>query len=215
MTSGEVTTSATLLGEPLPIELMNTYGMVRGEPHDAVSDNAAMAAWLRAVEGRIRSEAGGTADSLVWDEAAVRPIATRLRNLRDALRLLAAEATGVSWPPAASSVITTRRDALDAMNALAPAWPELVWPAGEQPARMLRTPGTPGELALFLIAHQGVELFASPSRERLRACRAPGCLLFFLKEHPRREWCSPICGNRARVARHYHRHHTSPRPEPE
>nr|WP_279582460.1 CGNR zinc finger domain-containing protein [Fodinicola feengrottensis] len=24
---------------------------------------------------------------------------------------------------------------------------------------------------------------------------------------PRREWCSASCGNRARVARHYDRHH--------
>ncbi|MGW4623748.1 CGNR zinc finger domain-containing protein, partial [Streptomyces sp. NPDC004592] len=26
----------------------------------------------------------------------------------------------------------------------------------------------------------------------------------------RREWCSPTCGNRMRVARHYRRHHTPP-----
>jgi predicted RNA-binding Zn ribbon-like protein len=30
--------------------------------------------------------------------------------------------------------------------------------------------------------------------------------LYFVKRHPRREWCSAGCGNRARVARHYHRH---------
>ncbi|MGW3040938.1 CGNR zinc finger domain-containing protein [Kitasatospora sp. NPDC001159] len=39
----------------------------------------------------------------------------------------------------------------------------------------------------------------------LRACHGPGCVQFFVKDHPRREWCGPGCGNRARAARHYHR----------
>ncbi|MFD7716019.1 CGNR zinc finger domain-containing protein [Streptomyces sp. NPDC059814] len=31
-----------------------------------------------------------------------------------------------------------------------------------------------------------------------------------VKEHPRprQEWCTPSCGNRARVARHHERHRT-------
>ena len=29
------------------------------------------------------------------------------------------------------------------------------------------------------------------------------CVQYFVKDHPRREWCSAACGNRARVARHY------------
>jgi predicted RNA-binding Zn ribbon-like protein len=37
------------------------------------------------------------------------------------------------------------------------------------------------------------------------ACHAPGCVLYFLKTHPRREWCSVTCGNRVRAARHYER----------
>src|SRR6266851_2221676 len=39
--------------------------------------------------------------------------------------------------------------------------------------------------------------------DQLRACHAPGCVLYFVKSHPRREWCSVACGNRARAARHY------------
>jgi hypothetical protein len=45
-----------------------------------------------------------------------------------------------------------------------------------------------------------------PDSPRLRACQAPGCVLYFVKDHPRREWCSTACGNRARAARHYRRH---------
>jgi CGNR zinc finger len=44
-----------------------------------------------------------------------------------------------------------------------------------------------------------------PDATKLRACHAPGCVLYFVKSHPRRAWCSEACGNRARAARHYER----------
>ncbi|WP_139810547.1 CGNR zinc finger domain-containing protein, partial [Mycobacterium avium] len=37
-------------------------------------------------------------------------------------------------------------------------------------------------------------------------CANPDCSMLFLATNPRRSWCTAnICGNRARVARHYHR----------
>jgi predicted RNA-binding Zn ribbon-like protein len=55
-------------------------------------------------------------------------------------------------------------------------------------------------------ARAALALLTDDLRQRLRLCRAPSCVLFFLKEHPRQQWCSPSCGNRARVARHAARH---------
>jgi predicted RNA-binding Zn ribbon-like protein len=52
-------------------------------------------------------------------------------------------------------------------------------------------------------------LMAGENPVGLRACYAPGCVLYFVNSHPRREWCSTACGNRARAARHYQRHHTT------
>src|SRR5262249_13625833 len=92
MKSEEATTSATLLGEPLPIELMNTVNAGRDGIHDALEDEGGAAAWLRAVAGRIGAQAGTGPGQL--DEGSVRPAAGALRELRDALRRLAAEATG-------------------------------------------------------------------------------------------------------------------------
>jgi predicted RNA-binding Zn ribbon-like protein len=40
-------------------------------------------------------------------------------------------------------------------------------------------------------------------RAPARACPAPGCGMFFMATGRRKNWCSPGCGNRARVARHY------------
>jgi predicted RNA-binding Zn ribbon-like protein len=204
MKSEEVTTSAPLLGEPLPVELMNTVHADRGGIHDALEDDAGAAAWLRSVAGRIGADAGIGPDFL--SEEPVRPSAGALRELRGALRRLAAEASGDPRPPASAPGLT-RPEAVVTLNALATARPELVWPAGGQPSGAYRAPGTAADLAVALIAHQGVGLLSGSGRELLRPCLAPNCPLFFVKDHARREWCTPGCGNRARVARHYQRHH--------
>lgn len=56
-----------------------------------------------------------------------------------------------------------------------------------------------------VLARAAIAFLASPDRARLRACHAPRCVRYFLKDHPRQEWCKPACGNRARVARHHER----------
>ncbi|MEU0600657.1 ABATE domain-containing protein [Streptomyces sp. NPDC006393] len=206
MTTEGVTTGATLLGEPLPVELMNTVSLDRGRTCDALDSDAGAAAWLRAVAHRLGTEASAEDDQL--SEDAVRPVAGALRALRDALRQLAAEATQDPRPPATAAELA-RPEAIATLNALAQTWAQLVWPTDGRPSRVYRGPGTVADVAVQLIAHQAVELFAGPDLDRLRPCLAPNCPLFFVKNHARREWCSPACGNRVRVARHYRRHHTA------
>jgi predicted RNA-binding Zn ribbon-like protein len=187
-------TDAPLLGEPLPVELMNTIWADRDGVHDALAGLEQAREWLAAV--------GLPAD---LDERGH----VGLRSLRDAVRRLAADVTG-DPRPAAASAITGRDQAVAAVNqacARAPSWSELTWPAGASPARTTRSARSPAELAVATVAEQAVTLFADDPVTRLRACLAPGCVLYFVREHPRREWCSAGCGNRARVARHYRRHH--------
>lgn len=73
---------------------------------------------------------------------------------------------------------------------------------------MEATRATPADAALAAIARSAIGVFGGPRRADLRACQGPGCVLHFVKDHPRREWCSAGCGNRARVSRHYYRQHT-------
>ncbi|WP_432164176.1 CGNR zinc finger domain-containing protein [Streptomyces tendae] len=200
------TTSAVLLGEPLPIELMNTVSIARGQIQDALDTDAGAASWLNAVAHRFQTEGGIPLEPLDADQA--RPAAAHLRQLRSALRHLATEATG-DPRPAATAPTLTRAEAVAAVNNRSQAWPQLSWPGDTGPTRTYHGPGTVQDLAVQFIAHQAVELFTGSDHERLRPCLAPNCLLFFVKNHPRREWCSPVCGNRVRVARHYRRHHTS------
>jgi predicted RNA-binding Zn ribbon-like protein len=60
---------------------------------------------------------------------------------------------------------------------------------------------SPVTAALAQVAAEAQQLLTGGSL--LRACHAPGCVLYFARTHPRREWCSVACGNRVRAARHY------------
>ncbi len=79
------------------------------------------------------------------------------------------------------------------------------WPEDATPLVHHTPVRTTGDLTAAL-AHAVIAFLAGPDRDRLRACHAPRCVRYFLKEHPRQEWCKPSCGNRARVARHHQRH---------
>lgn len=61
-----------------------------------------------------------------------------------------------------------------------------------------------------VLARAAIAFLAGPDLVRLRACTAPRCVRYFLKEHGRQEFCKPPCGNRARAARHYQRHQAAP-----
>jgi predicted RNA-binding Zn ribbon-like protein len=213
MDQAGTSTSAPLLGEPLPVELMNTIWADRDGVHDALATPEQACGWLQAIGDRLAPQPSAVT---AWLEEArpdgVAPALDQLRPLRDALRRLAAETT-TDPPPAAQSATRNRVDALQVLNracAAAPTWSSLHWTRDDEPRRELHTDATPGQVVAATLAEQAIDLFTSGHAAGLRACPAPGCVLYFVKQHPRREWCSAACGNRARVARHYRRHRTQP-----
>ena len=190
-TSGEVW---VLPDEPAPIRLMNTVWADRHGVHDALSRPADLAHWLIEI---------GAYD----DVPPVAPLdLVQARELRDALRRLAATCTD-DTRVAAVSAVEDPAVAVHAVNrvtaGLAP--PRLELNEGAL-ARGSPSPGRPVTAALADVAVQAIILLTDPTGPPLRACLAPGCVLYFVQDHPRREWCSNACGNRARAARHYERH---------
>jgi predicted RNA-binding Zn ribbon-like protein len=179
--------------EPLPVRLMNTIWADADGPHDDLAATADVNRWLDAV-GLDRAGARATEADLA-----------AARALRDALRVVAAHATADDRP-AATDPGADVAAALDRVNSIAaglPA-PRLALRDG----RLERaTPDDPSPVATALaqIADQAISLLGGEDAARLRACRAPGCVRYFTKTHPRREWCSVACGNRVRAARHYRR----------
>ncbi|MEW2544705.1 CGNR zinc finger domain-containing protein [Streptomyces sp. NPDC047002] len=199
-------TAAPPPGEPLPVELMNTVRADRDGVYDTLDRPEGATEWLAAVSARTALPAAADFDALTGPELA--RLAGRLTDLRGALRRLAAEATGDPRPAALTPALQLA-DAVAALNAAAgetPHWSALSWTPGRAPERHTRTGGRAAAAALSALAEESVLLFCGEARHDLRACLAPGCVLYFTKNHPRREWCSPGCGNRARSARHYRRH---------
>ncbi|GAA2360624.1 CGNR zinc finger domain-containing protein [Nonomuraea africana] len=183
-------TTGPLLGEPLPIELANTAYAVRGRPREGLPSAEHLAAWLESVRSRLPLP---LPSELVVTEADL----ASARELRASVRALAEAAVTGAAPPARALATLNER------SRSAPRWRELRWDG--RPVALTHAAAPPVAAALSAVAEAAVDLFAGPGLAALRACQGPGCVLFFVKDHPRREWCSAGCGSRARAARHYER----------
>ncbi|MFI9169612.1 CGNR zinc finger domain-containing protein [Streptomyces lincolnensis] len=163
---------------------------------DAV-DLAGLTAWVRA-----HPQAAPDAVGFVADEETL----TAVRELRAAVRALFARAVRPGEPsPADAARLLPAPEALRRLNTAAartPTVPVLYW---DDVVR--HQAAGAGEQLVAVLARAAIGFLAGPDRRRLRARHAPRCVRYFLKEHPRQEWCEPSCGNRARVARHHARHH--------
>lgn len=182
--------------EPLAVELHNTLYASRGETIDGLADPSSATAWLDALGDRLPADGAGRDPSR--DEL----IALR-QAVRDAL-----DAVIEGRAPSRVSI-----DSLNKASARAPRSPVARWHRDVVPDLGVRfhSPHR-ADIVISAIAADAISLLTGPSDHQLRACGAPGCVLIFLKQHPRREWCSDLCGNRARQARHYQRSH-APRSE--
>jgi predicted RNA-binding Zn ribbon-like protein len=181
--------------EPAPVRLMNTIWADRHGVHDALATRADLSAWLEAVAPR--------ADGRPW--RASRADLDRARALRDALRTLAGVVCDDHRPGAPPRLHPAA--AVAAVNAAAAGGsrPALAWREDHLERTASARPEVPAA-ALSDVAVTAIELLTNPAAPAMRACNAPGCVLYFVRDHPRREWCSTGCGNRVRAARHYRRH---------
>ncbi|MGO4785201.1 CGNR zinc finger domain-containing protein [Cryobacterium sp. W22_MBD10_FK3] len=158
--------------------------------HDDLSAPADLDAWLGSAGVELNG-VGATQEEFL-----------RARALRDSVRKLAAHVTGDQRPGAASPVATVD-DAARTVNAAASRRP--IAQLRLDDARLVLGADSAASSVVAGLADAACEAQQLLSEEpsRLRACHAPGCVLYFTKTHPRREWCSVTCGNRARAARHY------------
>ncbi|WP_169951925.1 ABATE domain-containing protein [Microbispora sp. H11081] len=188
----------------LTLEFVSTVRADRSGPVDALEDVGGLTAWVREHAPDLGVDPGTfAATTEMLDEVVA---------LRQAIRALLARAVSPAPPSGADAArLPAFEPSLDLVNATAaamPVAPRLEWPAGDGPrARMLPSRAADDSARLrATLAAAAIDLLAGPRREQLRTCPAPRCVLYFLKEHPRQEWCSVACGNRARAARHYRQH---------
>lgn len=180
---------------------------IRHDGHGGVADDladpAGLTAWIHAHADDLPDTAGHLADAT--DLAAV-------RDLRAAVRALFAHAVRPAAPsPADAARLLPVPEALQRLNTAAartPTVPVLCWTQNADP-EVDRRPVPEARDLTAALAQAAITFLTGPDRHRLRACHAPRCVRYFLKDHPRQEWCKPACGNRARVARHHQRQKAS------
>jgi predicted RNA-binding Zn ribbon-like protein len=179
----------TVIGEPIvAVDLINTVappGSPGGE--DLLTADRDAEDWWRVEAARVP---GGAL-----------PDIRTLRRLRSVLReMIEALVDAGPVPPAAVSD-------LNSFMQSAPASTRLLLTGTGLQAQTQWHGEYGGNPRLAFIAAQAADFLSDPSKvSQLRRCANPACLMIFIAANPRRSWCtSGVCGNRARVARHYRR----------
>ncbi len=150
-----------------------------------------------------------------FDPAVLTPeeVQRPLLEVRRAVRSLFARAVSPAPPSKAdatrllqpATALRLLNEAADELGTAQLDWPE----NGDPVTRWAGRSAQPVELLLGAIGRSGIDFLTGPDRTRLRACPAARCVKYFLQDDPRQTWCSPSCGNRERVNRHYQRKHSS------
>lgn len=167
------------------MRFVNTRYLLRGQPQDLLGSAESALDWLRSQDDLAELGVGQLTEPEIN-----RTQLLALDELRDALAGLFRS----DWPLPAEPVAT-----LNTMSRLGPRWVEL----DVHGERSTRYQGSPLAASRAMIATDGIELLSQQGL--VRQCTAPSCVLFFVADRPRRQWCCAACGNRARVARHYQR----------
>jgi predicted RNA-binding Zn ribbon-like protein len=178
-------------GEPLAVDLADTIVTITDPAID-----------LLAEPGRLK--AFWTLHAADLPDGWATPSMAATVELRTAVRaLLDAAVTPRNEPPAWAVRVVNQA------SALAPASPALAAASGHGYVATERWASSRGaDLALAAVARSVIAALTEVPTDRLRRCANPQCSMLFVAEDARRKWCTAnICGNRTRVARHYHRHH--------
>ncbi|MFH8571924.1 CGNR zinc finger domain-containing protein [Streptomyces sp. NPDC017993] len=170
---------------------------------DDLADTAGLATWVR--------DRATLLDCCAHPGAVDQELLDTVRELRAAVRSLFARAV-LPGPPSRADDrrLLPEGEAIGRLNAAAAGVatvPEFSWAPGGSPAVRIRPTGDPSaaDRLTAALARAAIAFLQGPERDLLRACPAPRCVRYFVKEHARQEWCAPSCGNRARVARHHER----------
>lgn len=178
--------------ETRAVRLMNTIWADRGVVHDSLASIGLFRDW---------ASHGGLGSGQQLGEREL----TRARELRDALRTIAAAVTEDARPAAVSSSVPVSAALATLNEFLAQSRVALTRTSDAKLDRAWVATGSRFEQELAAVAIEASDILVDGSLG-VGACGGPGCVLYFTKKDPRRAYCSAGCGNRARVARHYRRH---------
>lgn len=165
---------------PLAVDLADTVRLVGGKEVELLVDEQALSRWVAAELPR-HPEA-----------AAARGRLPEVLDLRNAVRhLLHARAEGDPVPPGPITWI----------NHISKRSPSFTRISHEGRREVVEVNEDPFSLFSAAVARSTIDILDQGAIAPA-VCRAPSCGMLFVPASRRQRWCSPQCGNRARVARH-------------
>lgn len=178
-------TEWTWLGDHLALDFANTVRADARGVEELIDTPQEFRSWLAAEPADLP------------ELKVTRATITALKALRDAsVELLAAAVREEPLPSAAVQVINDAVAAGAVRRLLTPR---------VRTTRHTAEADDPLARMLGVLAASVVDLLGRDDLANLARCPAPACGQFFHRSRPNMRWCSPGCGNRARVDRHRHR----------
>jgi predicted RNA-binding Zn ribbon-like protein len=187
------------VGNQLCLDFINTDLVLNGQPTDLLSSFQELVAWL--------VQAG-----LLTEEEAKNPEREGTRQGAETLKQ--AKAFRTTMREMVERLAARRpvpQAALDAINQLLRhrvGYPQIGRRGGAF-ERTYRAEFDESSQLLGLLAEAASDLLCVCDLSLIKKCQNPACVLFFydMTKNHARHWCSmSLCGNRSKVAAHYHRH---------
>lgn len=165
---------------PLAVDLADTVRVVGSDDVELLVDEETLSTWVRAERPRYP----------VADAALGR--LSEVRRLRDSVRsVLQAAVTGDRLP----------RHDVDVLNEVSARSATFPKATGDGAIETVEVNNNRFDNFCATVARSTFAILDDDASS-LDICDAPSCGMLFVPANRRQNWCSPACGNRARVARH-------------
>jgi len=182
------------------LNFINTQMIVRGQRTDFLKEWTDLIVWL--VRAKLLSVGEGKKTAARLSRAEGELLLHEARMFRTVLREMAERIV------AGKAVARSTVGAINELLSRRPGYPQLIRTNGRFERRFHSE--TSGAARLLVpLAEAASELLCVGDLSLIKKCRNDACILYFYdttKNHAR-QWCSmELCGNRMKVAAHYHRH---------
>ena len=194
------------VGNHACLDFINTKPVIDGQPVELLATFSDLLAWLRRAQ-LLTGDGTTLLDRERPGEGKARLILEETWAFRETLRgMVERMAAG---RPVAQGAVEAINDRLRYRR----GHPELIR-GKDKFHRDFRMESEDVHQLLGLLAEAASDMLCNCELSLIRKCQNPACVLFFYdtsKNHAR-QWCSmSLCGNRSKVAAHYHRHRAKKR----
>jgi predicted RNA-binding Zn ribbon-like protein len=190
-----------LSGGLLCVDFTNTVSGRYSGPRELLRGYADLIAWSRQAGGISADDAESLLEAAEDDPEAAGRVLQQAIRLRETLyRILSAVAAGGPAPGKDLAAMNVELQRGLSNACIEPGAEGFRWNWSARPLTL--------ERPLWPVVRSAADLLTSDQLSRLRICASDTCLWLFMdaSRNRSRRWCDmKVCGNRAKVQRHYHK----------